>query len=114
VHFRSELWRHPGADGWHFVTVPPEASDEIRARAAGRYRPFGFLPAEARIGGVTWRTSLFSDTTRAAYLLPVKTDIRIRFGEAAPAVALVQLVHARADTRSLGRRSSERCGLRRL
>jgi hypothetical protein len=78
VRFTAELWRHSGNDGWYFVTVPPHVTDEIRARAAGLHRPFGSLPVEARIAGVVWRTSLFSDTKRNAYVLPVKGDVRRR------------------------------------
>jgi hypothetical protein len=78
MRFSAELWRHSGEDGWHFVTVPAAVTDEIRARAAGQHRPFGSLPVEARIGGVAWRTSLFSDTKRDAYVLPVKGDVRRR------------------------------------
>lgn len=78
MRFTSELWRHDGADGWCFVTLPPDASDLVRAQGAGRHRPFGSLPVEARIGAVAWRTSLFSDRKRDAYLLPVKADVRRR------------------------------------
>ena len=76
VSFVAELWRHPGEDGWHFLTVPPEPTDELRARATGRHAPFGALPVEATIGGTTWRTSLFADRKLDAYLLPVKTAVR--------------------------------------
>jgi Domain of unknown function (DUF1905) len=78
MRFTAELWRHAGDDGWYFVTVPAHVTDEIRARAAGLHRPFGSLPVEARIGDVAWRTSLFSDTKRDAYLLPVKAQVRRR------------------------------------
>ena len=80
MQFTAKLWRHEGADGWHFVTVPADVSDEIRALAEGRHRPFGSLRVAARIGSVEWKTSLFSDTKRDAYLLPVKADVRRRAG----------------------------------
>lgn|SRR5262249_6021114 len=79
VRFASELWRYSGDDGWHFVTLPAEITDEIRARGAGLHRPFGSLPVQARMGEVvTWRTSLFADKKRDAYLLPVKAEVRRR------------------------------------
>jgi uncharacterized protein DUF1905 len=83
MRFTGELWRHESVDGWHFVTLPPNATDELRTRAAGLHRPFGSLPVEARLGDVTWRTSVFSDAKRDAYLLPVKADVRRSAGVAA-------------------------------
>jgi hypothetical protein len=76
--FKSELWRHPGSDGWHFVTLPPSVTDEVRARAAGLHRHFGSFPVEARIEAIEWRTSLFSDRKQDAYVLPVKAEVRRR------------------------------------
>ena len=76
MRFTSELWRYSGEDGWHFVTLPAEITDEIRARGAGLHRPFGSLPVQARLSEVTWRTSLFADKKRNAYLLPVKAEVR--------------------------------------
>ncbi|MCY7364762.1 MAG: DUF1905 domain-containing protein [Frankiaceae bacterium] len=32
------------------------------------------------VGGTTWSTSIFPDTKRGAYLLPVKKDVRRREG----------------------------------
>jgi hypothetical protein len=76
VFFKAELWRHTSSDGWHFVTLPQSTSDEIRARAAGFHRPFGTLPVQARVGITAWRTSVFADSKRNAYVLPVKADVR--------------------------------------
>lgn len=70
------VWRHPGAAGWHFVTLPEEIADEIRARYAGAHRPFGSLPVRATLGATTWTTSVFADTKSSSYLLPVKAAVR--------------------------------------
>jgi hypothetical protein len=70
------VWRHPGAAGWHFVTLPEEIADEIWARYAGAHRPFGSLPVRARLGATTWTTSVFADTKSSSYLLPVKAAVR--------------------------------------
>jgi hypothetical protein len=74
----ADVWRHPGGAGWHFVTLPTEVADEVRARAEGQHRPFGSLPIEARIGTTSWTTSLFADTKSGSYLLPLKADTRRR------------------------------------
>ena len=76
MEFTGELWRHPGKGGWVFVTLPADLADEIGARFA--HRPFGSVGVRARIGGTRWETSLFADTRRASYLLPVKADVRRR------------------------------------
>ena len=69
---------HAGDAAWHFVTVPGDISDEIRARSAGQGRAFGTVPATVRVGNTTWSTSLFADTQRDAYLIPIKAQVRRR------------------------------------
>jgi Domain of unknown function (DUF1905) len=75
--FEAEVWHNPGEAGWHFVTLPPEPADEIRARTAGG-PPFGTVPVTVTIGVTSWETSLFADRKSASYLLPVKADVRRR------------------------------------
>lgn len=76
--FSEAIWQHDGPSGWHFVTVPAPVVDEIRARTAGNGRPFGMVAVRATIGATTWSTTLFADTARDAYLLPVKAQVRRR------------------------------------
>ena len=76
----SLLWIWKGSDAagrWYFVTVPDEQCDEIRAQAFGSPRGFGSVKVEARIGDVTWRTSVFP-LNSGGYLLPVKKEVRSR------------------------------------
>jgi hypothetical protein len=72
----GEVWRYPGPGGWHFLTLPPEVADEVRARSVAK--PFGSVGARVTVGPVSWETSLFADTKRASYLLPLKADVRRR------------------------------------
>jgi len=74
----AKVWLHPGEGGWHFITLPAEVADEIRARAAGSHRAFGSLPVRASLGSSRWSTSLFADTRSSSYLLPVKGEVRRR------------------------------------
>jgi hypothetical protein len=74
----GEVWRHPGAAGWHFVTLPEEIADPIRARYAGAHRRFGSLPVRATLAATTWTTSVFADTRSSSYLLPIKAEVRRR------------------------------------
>lgn len=82
VEFDAQLWvwdaRRP--DTWTFVSLPPEASEQIREMAGGRRRGFGSLRVRVTIGGSTWRTSVFPDSARGCYVLPVKRAVRTAEG----------------------------------
>ena len=76
VDFTAPLWRWDGQAAWHFVTLPPEAAEHVedaRERVGGG--GFGSVPVEVRVGGSTWRTSVFPDRSRG-FLLPVKAAVR--------------------------------------
>jgi len=74
----AEVWRHAGPAGWHFVTLPTDLADELKARNAGDGRAFGTVPVNVTVGRSTWTTSLFADTKSGSYLLPIKAEIRRR------------------------------------
>jgi Domain of unknown function (DUF1905) len=74
--FKAGLWLHPGEAGWHFLTLPAEVADDIRAQSAGHSKAFGSVKVTAEISGHAWQTSLFADTKTGTYLLPVKKAIR--------------------------------------
>lgn len=79
--FDAEVWRWEArVEEWGFVSVPQEASDEIReysegAGAFGR-RGFGAVRVEATIGSTTWRTSIFPGHSEGPYSLPLKKAVR--------------------------------------
>ena len=77
------LWSE-GKGSWHFLTVPPEQSVEIRLESAssGPRRGFGSARVEATINGVSWRTSIFPHKS-GGYILPIKAEVRRRAGIAA-------------------------------
>jgi hypothetical protein len=78
VDFDAELWRWDArrSDSWVFVSVPAEASEEIRESYQGPPRGFGSIRVRATIGGSTWTTSIFPDHARGCYVLPVKRAVR--------------------------------------
>ena len=78
--FRAPLWLWDGDAPWHFVTIPVEISDEIEFRTSDRRTGFGSVRVQVTVGTTTWRTSLFPDRGRQAYLLPVKREVRDREG----------------------------------
>ena len=89
VTARLSLWT--GETGsWHFITVPEEQSDEIRAHCLASMRGFKSARVEARIGDVSWRTSVFPMKS-GGYFLPVKKEVRCSAGIAAGDEVTVQL-----------------------
>lgn len=74
--FSAPVWKYPGDDGWHFVSLPPEISDDITELTAGIRRGFGSVRVAVTVGSTTWRTSIFPDSKTGTYLLPLKKAVR--------------------------------------
>jgi hypothetical protein len=89
MRFSGELWEYDEG-GWHFVSVPVDDSDDLKARMAHLRRGFGSLRVRATIGGSTWDTSVFPSST-GSYLLPVKKPVRRAEGIEAGDVVDVEL-----------------------
>jgi hypothetical protein len=77
VVFDAQLWVWDArrADTWTFVSLPADASDEIRDRAGGTRRGFGSVRVQVTLGGSTWRTSIFPGSS-GQYVLPIKKAVR--------------------------------------
>ena len=77
--FDAELWIWDArrADSWTFVSLPPEASADIRELVdATPQHGFGSVRVRVTLGNSTWTTSVFPDSTRGSYSLPVKKAVR--------------------------------------
>ena len=74
LEFSGEIWEWRGPAPFHFVTVPPDESDQIAAVAGGLTYGWGAVPVSARIGSTDFTTSLFPRDD--SYLLPVKAAVR--------------------------------------
>ena len=70
------IWDARRDDSWTFVTLPVEASEEIRELTAGPRRGFGAVRVRARVGGTSWTTSIFPGSGGGPYVLPVKRAVR--------------------------------------
>ena len=68
------VWDARREDTWVFVSVPAEASEEIRELTGGARRGFGSLRVKVTVGGSAWRTSIFPGSD--GYVLPMKRAIR--------------------------------------
>ncbi|PKH38315.1 protein of unknown function [Nocardioides alpinus] len=80
--FTAPLWRWTArkessdADGWCFVTLPPEVADEVRA-LSGEPRGFGSVRVHVEAAAVAWDTSVFPDSGSDGFVLPVKKAVRV-------------------------------------
>ena len=91
--FSAELWiwQARQEDGWTFLSVPPEESEEIRAYSASRPRAgFGSVRVSVTIGSSTWQTSVFPGED-GNYALPIKKSVRRVEGIEAGDVVTVML-----------------------
>jgi hypothetical protein len=75
------IWEASGEGSWHFVTLPEDAADEIKAITDGGVRRgFGSVRVEATLPPTTWRTSIFPSKESGSYVLPVKKAVRTAAG----------------------------------
>jgi hypothetical protein len=89
--FSSEVWEHDGQGSWHFICLPEEEADEIEATFGHHAKGFGSVRVEVTIGATRWMTSLFPDSKRGTYVLPVKKAVRVAENLGAGAVAHVEI-----------------------
>jgi hypothetical protein len=79
IEFEAPLWEWDARqESWTFVSLPADASEDIRHLTEGLRRGFGAVKVRATIGASEWSTSIFPDSKRGAYVLPVKRAIRER------------------------------------
>ena len=78
LEFEAELWIWEArrVDSWTFLALPADSSEEIQEFTGGLRRGFGSLRVRVTIGLTTWTTSIFPDSSRKSYVLPVKRAVR--------------------------------------
>jgi hypothetical protein len=85
LEFSGPLWRWttPAAPAaWFFITIDGAVGDMLAATAlmrrleTGSARGFGSIKVTARIGDITWQTSVFPSKEAGGYMLPVKASVR--------------------------------------
>jgi hypothetical protein len=89
--FRAELWEHEGPAAWYFISLPDEIADDIEEQFGHAAGGFGSIRVQVTIGATTWHTSLFPDSKRATYVLPVKKPVRTAERLSAGSLADVRL-----------------------
>ena len=76
--FTSEVWLWQAEKAaWHFVALPVEMSEDIKAFTKHLSRGFRSVKVEARIGETRWKTSIFPSKEHRAYILPIKKSVRV-------------------------------------
>ena len=83
IRFSAPLWRWTGGSSgaWFFLTIVGEPAEHITGHALmrrlelGQARGFGSVKVSARIGGTSWRTSVFPNRD-GSWILPVKAAVR--------------------------------------
>ena len=77
-------WRGPSP--FHFIVVPREHADELRWAAKQVSYGWGMVPAEVRIGAITFATALFARDD--SYYIPLRDKVRreagLAVGDAVP------------------------------
>lgn len=61
---------------WVFVSLPQDLSDAIRHTPRPPQRGFGSIRVSVRVGGTSWKTSIFPQKNEGPYVLPVKKAVR--------------------------------------
>ncbi|SDL35945.1 protein of unknown function [Glycomyces sambucus] len=78
LEFTGEIWHWRGPAPWYFVTVPEAGCRELAAASSVVSYGWGMVPVTARIGDVSWATSLWPKD--GGYIVPLKADVRRRIG----------------------------------
>ena len=74
--FEAKPWRYNGPNGWYFISLPIDFSNEIRQNFKSEEEGWGRLKATAKIGITEWKTAIWFETKSNTYLLPLKAEVR--------------------------------------
>ncbi len=74
--FDAKPWLYDGPSAWHFISLPVEFAQEIRACLKSEEEGWGRLKVTAKIGKTEWKTAIWFDTKSNTYLLPLKAEVR--------------------------------------
>jgi len=78
LSFDGTVWYWRGPAPHHFVSVPEEACEYIKAAAPFVTYGWGMIPARVTIGATSWATALWSKD--GGYIVPVRADVRRKEG----------------------------------
>jgi hypothetical protein len=87
--FTADIWSWRGPSPFHFVTVPDDATEGLRAMAPAVSYGWGMIPVSVRIGRTVFDTSLFPKDGR--YVVPIKDVVRKAEGLAEGDIVTLEL-----------------------
>jgi len=74
IEFSGVIWYWRGPSPYHFITVPEEQSEVIKAMSGWVTYGWGMIPVRAQIGETEFKTSLFPKD--GLYIVPLKDAVR--------------------------------------
>ncbi|MEQ8518588.1 MAG: DUF1905 domain-containing protein [Cytophagales bacterium] len=74
--FSAQLWKYDAENAWYFVSLAQKMSEEIRSQLQWQEEGWGKMKAIAKIRDLEWKTSIWFDSKRQCYVLPIKAEIR--------------------------------------
>jgi hypothetical protein len=77
--FTGKCWLWQGKGAWYFITLPQDHSEEIKFFSDNLFakrRGWGSVRVIANVGTTEWETSIFPGGKIAAYILPIKAEVR--------------------------------------
>ena len=75
--FTAEVWLWQSEKAsWHFVTLPGDMSEDIKAFTKHLTRGFRSVKLDVNIGETRWKTSIFPSKEHGGYILPIKKSVR--------------------------------------
>lgn len=76
--FTAKPWQYQGKASWYFISLPLNLAKEIRQNLKWQQQGWGRMKATAKIGNSLWDTAIWYDSKLKTYLLPLKSEIRIK------------------------------------
>lgn len=74
--FTNVVWKYDGPASWFFISMTDELSTEIRSSFKEEEKGWGRLICECEIKSTRWETSIWYDSKKGTYILPMKAEIR--------------------------------------
>ncbi|MCC6817128.1 MAG: DUF1905 domain-containing protein [Saprospiraceae bacterium] len=76
--FSAKVWQYSGKGRWYFVTLPTNLSATIRKEFKSEEKGWGRLTCTVTIESSEWKSSIWYDSKKSAYLLPIRSEIRLK------------------------------------
>ncbi len=95
--FTAPIWHWKGPAPHHFLVLPPELAERVKAVSAQVTYGWGMIPVRAKVGKTEFETAMWPKD--GGYILPLRADLRRKENLAADdiATAWVEVIGAREE-----------------